>query len=373
MTPTSGTVWVVGERLSRRQFLATAAAASATAAVPVALEPFLNAARAATPPVAGKGFFLSHAEYETCEALCAQIVPTGSNPVTDPGATEARAVVFIDRFLSAFELPASIADHPAIYLRGRYSGRNAYPDPSKGEPSSRLPGDDFLRGETAHFLSLSPHQTLSWKAQLYGMSAVHEAHVSEKWKKQVGSLIPAPPGLRAQYRDGLAAFDSYSKGLFGVPFAKASGLEQQVMVAVAGNLVLNALPIPLPPPAAPAAAQTLLATMTVHTFQAVYGLPEYSWRNQDNDPSVKRDGGTATWRAIAWDGDTQPLGSSLYDASMHGPGEGPNKGFGDPAVFLPRGGYKEYRPVSTLEPGRAKMTAADLEPLLKLMKRAGKK
>lgn len=36
-------------------------------------------------------------------------------------------MVFIDRFLSAFELPAGIADNPAAWVTGHYS--NPYPGP----------------------------------------------------------------------------------------------------------------------------------------------------------------------------------------------------------------------------------------------------
>ena len=72
----------------------------------------------------------------TCAAICSRIVPSGRDPATDPGAIEAQAVVFIDRFLAAFELPPTLANNPAIYIRGRYSGRNAYPDEHTGRPSA---------------------------------------------------------------------------------------------------------------------------------------------------------------------------------------------------------------------------------------------
>lgn len=356
--------------LTRRQFVKAALLAGASAAVPPVLESFLAAARASTSEA---GFFLDEHRWATCRALCARIVPTGSDPSTDPGATEASAVVFIDRFLSAFELPTDLADGPAIWLRGRWSGRNPY------SPTGEYPPDDFLdSGGQAHFLGLTPAQTLSWRYQIYGKEALVAAPAwAAGWARQVGTLIPSPTpagGLRQAYKDGLDAFDAYSQALFGTTFAGASTEQQDLMLAVAGNVVLDAVtsnvPGPVPsPPAAPPAAGALFPIITLHTFQATYGLPEYAWRNQEDDPTVVALHGTAQWRAIGYDGDTQPLGNSLFDAGMYGPGEGPNEGFGaapgsDDAgagVFVPFGGYREYRPVSTLGEGGAVLTASEAD------------
>lgn len=370
--------------LTRRQFVKAAVLAGAATAVPPVLETFLQPAHAATGPAPGAGttpatgYFLDERRWATCQALCARIVPTGADPATDPGATEARAVVFIDRFLSAFELPTTLADGPAVWLRGRWSGRNPFPGEG-GYASDNYPPDQML-GDTgqAHFLGLTPAQTLSWRYQLYGPEALQNppAHATA-WATQVGSLIPSPVptgGLRQAYAAGLDAFDSWSQSTFGTPFAGATTEEQDLMLQLAGNVVLGAVtgnlpaPLALPsPPAPPPAATTLFPVITLHTFQATYGVPEYSWRNQDNDPTVIPLEGTAQWRAIGYDGDTQPLGNSIFDAAMYGPGDGPNAGFGaapgsadaGAGVFVPFGGYREFRPVSTLEPGAAPLTTAD--------------
>src|SRR4029077_5739772 len=100
-------------------------------------------------------------EYAICDALCAGILPSDALP----GAAEARAVDFIDLFLAAFELPATVADNPAIWLRGPYSGRNPYPDPKGGAPSASAPPTQLLGPEGARrFLPLSRHQTIAWRA-----------------------------------------------------------------------------------------------------------------------------------------------------------------------------------------------------------------
>lgn len=361
--------------LTRRQFVKAAVLAGAAAAVPTGLESFLASARAESGSPSS-GYFLDRRRWATCRALCARIVPTGSDPATDPGATEAAAVVFVDRFLSAFELPSALADGPAIWLRGRWSGRNPCPGDG-GLPSSSYPPDDFLGDDgQAHFLGLTPAQALSWRYQLYGTAALESVPAwAAAWARQVGTLIPAPTpagGLRRAYADGLDAFDTWSQAVFQTPFAAAAPQEQDLMLAVAGDVVLDAvtgdLPVTPPTPAPPPAARALVPIVSLHTFQATYGLPEYTWRNQANDPTVIRLEGTAQWRAIGYDGDTEPLGNTIFDAALYGPGEGPNDGFGaapgsadaQAGVFVPFGGYREYRPVSTLSGGGTVLGGTDV-------------
>jgi hypothetical protein len=279
-------------------------------------------------------------------------------------------VVFIDRFLSAFTLPEEVADNPAVYLHGRYSGRNPYPNNQTGTPSGTSPPDDMLTSDTGqvHFLSLSPLQELSWRSVVEGPDAALPGAppwIAKAWATQVQKgTIPAPPngGLRQVYRKGVAAFDNYSKSLFGIPFAQASLTEQDLMIETAGNVVLSQVPAPSPP-AAPSDAKVLCPYLVINTFQGTYGLPEYRWMNGPNSTEI--------WNEIGWDGDTQPLGSSIYDEDLLGPGQGPNAGFGDPAVFLPRGGYKEYRAVSYLENGASELTGQDIEPLVQALKAKG--
>jgi len=343
----------VEHRLSRRKFLVSAVGASMAAALPAEVwrASIFSAARAAaaTPGAASEFYFFTGDEKATCEAICAQIVPsidtTTGKP--GPGATEANAVVYIDRFLSAFDLPVAVADNPAIYLHGRWSGRNRFGDDATGEPSSEYPPDDMLSSDgQAHFVPLSPLQELSWRSLLVGTEvakASAPAYVSPAWANQVAAgVIPGPPvgGLQAVYRQGLAAFDTYSESNFHKPFAEALPAEQNLMVTVAGNVVVSPLPIP-PPIGPPAAAKTLFSYIELHTFQGCYGLPEYRWMSGESS--------TFMWDLIGWDGDTQPLGNSIYDESLYGPGEGPNTGYGDPDGFQPQGSYREYRAVSYLD------------------------
>ncbi len=364
------------EPFGRRTFLGAALAAGAAALVPAELARWSAAAAAADPDDSG-GIFLTdtegHPRRSTCVALCSRIVPTGSDPRRDPGANEAGAVVFIDRFLSAFELPASLADNPGIYLHGPFSGRNPYPDPANGRPSSRFPPDDFVSPDGQHhYLHLTPFQELSWRVQLYGTGVLQGAAVSPTWRSQVGSLIPLanPTPLRKLYAEGLDAFEAAARARYGTSYARATvGQQDELLAAVAraagnagtsghqlgstGNDLTSPTGSGIPAGASsgghgvPAAA-ALFPQLVVHTYQACYAQPAYGGN---------RDG--IMWRAIGWEGDTQPLGNSVYDRSIAGPGRGPNAGFGDPEVYLPRGGYRQYRPVSFADPPSAGSPSTD--------------
>jgi hypothetical protein len=95
-----------------------------------------------------------------------------------------------------------------------------------------------------------------------------------------------------------------------------------------------------------------------HTFQACYGIPEYRWLHEN-----------PLWTLIGYDGDTQPLGNSIYDENLAGagPGEGPNAGFGERGVYVPAGGYREFRPVSYPGPGGSVMSPEQAATAIKLL------
>lgn len=352
--------------LTRRRFLQAAVAGGTAATVPLHL--LVRAARVAE---AANARFFSPQQYATCAAICARIVPSDQ----DPGAAEARAVDFIDFFLAAFELPPGVADAPAIYLHGRYSGRNPYPDPSTGGAATTRPPSDFVDVTTGrrHFLPLNRFQELSWRMQLYGPRVItDDPSLPKAFRDAVASgLIPTPPPLRDTYRKGLNAFDAYSRGLFGVTFDQATSAEQDLMLAAAANPVLGNVPVPVVAP--PADASTLFPIVATHTFMGCFGLPEYGGNGFDPaHPITER---PPMWRWIGWEGDTQPLGNSVYDENLTdaeilagitpaGGYQGTNAGFGDPAVYQPRGGYREHRPVSTNAGAAPDLAAAQIAGVL---------
>lgn len=347
-------------RLTRRQFIAITAGAAAGTAIPGAVAKWVGQAAVATDT--DVFYFLSTTQAATCAAACARLVPS-SDPLKDPGANEAHAVVFIDRFLAAFDLAAAgVSDGPPIWLTGPSSTRNPYPDNTTGLPSSEYPKEDsFYSGGKFNTIAPTRVQTIVWRAQLYGESEL--AAGDSKWASQVkAGTIPgvAPGGLRKLYADGLEALDGYSKSVTGQPFAQASPEEQDFMLAAVGNVVLAAilpnfplsqLPVGVAPPPA---AQALYPTLVSHTFQACYGLPEY--RQLDSNP---------LWELIGYDGDTIPLGNSIYGSEL----DGDNDGFGD-GVYEIVGGYHEYRPVSYLPDGdTSALTPAQTQQVVKFLGR----
>jgi hypothetical protein len=355
--------------VTRRGFLAAALAGGAATLVPLDL-----LARAAAASAAANARFFTPREYATCAAICARIVPTDA----DPGAAQARAVDFIDLFLAAFELPADVAENPPVYLRGRYSGRNAYPDFATGEASAAYPPSDLAGGGRRHFLTLSRLQTLSWMTRLYGPSVItQDGSLPKSFRDAVAhGLIPTPPPLRDTYRKGLAGFDSYSEARFGVPFAQASPQEQDLMLTAAGNVILSNLPLPVVSP--PPEAVSLFPVVELHTFQGCFCLPEYGGNGGDpRNPLM--------WKWIQSDGDTQPLGNSVYDENLTDeeitsvpgylaggqPRQGANAGFGDPAVYQPRGGYREHREVSTNDQGSSTLSYQDIASVIDTLRSRG--
>ena len=141
------------------------------------------------------------------------------------------------------------------------------------------------------------------------------------------------------------------------------------MLAAVGNVVLAAiapqitsnLPSSFPAVAPPAAAQALYPVLVSHTFQACYGLPEY--RQRDSNP---------LWKLIGFDGDTQPLGNSVYGSAL----KGDNRGFGtyptvDDHVYPITGGYHEYRPVSYISAeDDTALTPTQAQQMVQFLKKA---
>ncbi|MDE3086011.1 MAG: gluconate 2-dehydrogenase subunit 3 family protein [Acidobacteriota bacterium] len=385
--------------VSRRAFLAAAAAAGALAALPLRgatseLASLVAGTGAAggPEPLPGGPFFLVRDYvppgattacdlYATTAAVCARVVPTDG---LGPGADEAGAVNYVDLFLSAFDaalIGSGLADHSPIYVHGRNSGRWPYAvhtGPGAGGPATTFPADDFetLAGtqvQTLEFLGLTPLQAVAWYARIHGgpppagapswPATPWPSWTSASWAAQVTSTqgvtgspptVPGAENLRQLYLEGLVAFDDWSRQNFETPFAQATAAEQEALVALATDPLLGAasqnglpgLPAPLPDPVPPPAAAALAPVTVLHAIQGSYGLPEYGGR------SDKVLGGQATWASIGFDGDTMPLGNSVYvaDIGENQPAEPDNQfsndGFGFPPIYSPSGAYVEYRPVS---------------------------
>jgi hypothetical protein len=350
-----------------------------------------------------------HDLWGTAEAICARIIPTDIDALTgrvlSPGATEAGAVNFIDLFLAAFQgvapsslatafgqkpLPSSLVTNPPIYLAGRYSGRYPQGDPTTGQPSMTPVADDFESSSSGpfQFLGLTPAQTMSWYLRLYGNLAGFPVpswadQTTTGWRSQVSNgTIPGPVALRGHvdpsnssayveglYEQGLVAFDDWTRQNFQQPFAKASTTQQDALLLLASNPLLGAasasgfpgLPAPLPNPVPPPAAANLFGVIALHTIQGTYGLPEYAGSSDLTVNGSGQEPNTGTiWASIGWDGDTAPLGNSIYQYGSVDAGYTPGQStYTDAAGKVqPQGSYFEYRPVSTPGDGDGQLATA---------------
>jgi hypothetical protein len=240
--------------LPRRSFLKLVAASGAAAALPSL------PGCVATVPLArtGEAHFFGARERATAEALAGAILPEGETV----GALGANAVEYMDRFLAAFENPV-----PALFRGGPFSGRTPHPDPETGAPSRRFPENGFL-----HVLPPTRLQELSFRILLHGSGSVPDGDRN-------APIVPSWPGLQAIYRGGLAGLDAA---------ARAGGFR-----ALAPGARLAAFDAS--PPEFQEAFLTQLA-------EGMFGSPEYG-----GNPN-----GIA-WRDYHYDGDSQPLGHTLYD------------------------------------------------------------
>lgn len=201
-------------------------------------------------------------------AIAARIVPADvlPNGTPRPGAVEAGAPAYIDRLLSI--VPDE--NEPAyVFAGGPFSDRNAFPDSATGTPSTRFPTNNF-----AQFIPLTRLQLLSWRVQLLGSAAVPGADFN--------AGLPPVIGWRDQYRSGVADVEAKSMQMFSADFAALTSSQQDAVLT--------------------AADQGFIGLITGHILEGMFCAPEYGG-------NVDRIG----WKLIGYDGDSQPLGYSIFD------------------------------------------------------------
>jgi len=249
--------------LNRRRLLQAGGALAAVAALPLT--------RARQALATARGRFLTGPELATLEALCDAILP----PDHDPGAAALGAARYVDALLSAFDRVRV----PFLFAGGPFSGRNPYPDTRAGVPSRRRPRNDF-----ATPVPPSRLQELRWRAELYGSAAVPEVAMND-------AVLGPLRGLRDIYRDGLARTDEVARDAFGARFAELSADERAEAL-----VLLDQASLP-----DPRRRLSFVDVLIQHTIEGCFAAPEY--------------GGNADargWRMIGIEGDTHPLGFSIY-------------------------------------------------------------
>lgn len=415
-----------GGAMSRRLFLKSAAISGAVAALPTSLlaqaivQQHANAG-AESPtggptPLAGGPYFLTHSFtdpstgnvhdlYAIAAAACAQVIPTARNPQTDvvtsPGANEAGAVNYIDLFMAAFQpnlLSSGLVSTNPIFLNGGFSGRYNYGDSSSADTQLEQSGPgpntfESLSGSqlgSINFLDLTDAQLAAWYLRVYGApsgssSPPWPSWSSPGWQSGVASgLIPGAQPLRTIYEEGLSSLDDWSQQNFGTNFSSASGIDQALLIALAGNPAVAAVdgeslpasPSTLVNPQPPAAVSTLYPVLALHAIQGTYGLPEYRGQSDVlvDGTGVEASAGSI-WADIGFDGDTQPLGNSVYKYDAHG---ALNAGYSS-ATYVdasghpqPQGAYSQFRPVSSLDGSDTVLATVDeIAALFKALVKCG--
>jgi hypothetical protein len=198
-----------------------------------------------------EGPFFSDEERRALGALSNIVIPPEPGA---PGGAELGAAPFIERLLTAFDVTP-----PAIYADGPYSGRQAAAD-------GKRPDNDFTR-----FRPLDRVMELSWRIRLYGSKNVPGGSINE-------GLVEPVVGLRDLIRDNVR------KAISNAP-APLETLSPEALKDAFINL--------------DKAFQDALVDLVP---QAAFGAPEYG-----GNP------GLAGWKLARFEGDSQPLGYSIFD------------------------------------------------------------
>jgi len=208
---------------------------------------------------------LSDAEQKLLAALADAVLP----PDAQPGGSALGAVDYVERLLGALEGPT-----PAVFAGGPYSGRQPFGD-GLGGASARFPDNDFAVGAPLDRVSEA-----TWQLRLYGGAGPNQAIT--------GPVV----GLRDQVRQILAEAARFAPA----PPDQLDAAQRAALLA--------------------ALDQSSIDTLVDLVSEAAFAAPEYGG-NPDG----------AGWALCHFEGDSQPLGYSLFD--------------------LRTGTYRERSPVST--------------------------
>lgn len=168
----------------------------------------------------------------------------------------------------------SLFEGTPIFAGGPFSGRNPFGDPATGTPSARFPRDAFL-----DHLELPRVKRLAWTVRLNGAGAVPEVADNPL----AASL--ADVDLRRKYREGLPLFDQVAQEMNSADFvALTAGQQDEVLAEVQKR------------------DRAFVNLLMGHSIEGLLCAPEYGGN---------RNG--AGWALVQFDGDSQPLGYTIFD------------------------------------------------------------
>ncbi len=246
---------------SRRQLLQWAGAATVASFVPGCRH---DGAAAAAPATST---FFSPEERSALGALANVVIPPGAGP----GGADLGAVAYVERLCTAFDSAT-----PLIFAGGPFSGRRPFPTTS-GEPGPTSPNNDF-----ATFLPLDRATERAWRIELFGSANVDGGTFNDP------AIVAPVIGIRDQMKNGLASVIS------GSPTPIANLAPQDLHDVFAGLDV---------------DFRDLLIQLVT---EAAFSAPEYGGNV-----------GLGGWKLSRYEGDTLPLGYSVYSEMPLSPGGAP--------------------------------------------------
>jgi hypothetical protein len=257
--------------LGRREFLKALGVVLAALAMPLT--------RAERAIARARGGFFTKQERATLEALVDRIIPPDDGT---PGGKALGAARYIEGLLTALDKRKT-----RLYAGGPFSGRNPYPDAKHGTPSRKRPPNRFKK-----FIAPTRLQELFWRGELFGTAGIPELAA-------IDAQLGGPKmGLRDLYRASLPQVDRVAQMTKGGPFATLSPADQDAVLAMLDQGAFQ------PDPRRGANFMDILIR---HTIEGCFSVPEYGG-------NAKGQG----WALIGLEGDSQPLGYSIFSEATGG-------------------------------------------------------
>ena len=222
-----------------------------------------------SPEKAPPGSFFTDDEWRALNALADVVLP----PDSAPGGSALGAPTYIDTLLRAFD-----SDPPLIHAGGPFSGRQPFQDPSTGGASTTFPPNDMK-----NFLPLSRVADRAWRLRILGSAGVAGGGPND-------ALLGPVVGLRDIVKSGVDK---------AIALANGNKIDETIYAQ------LDA---------------TFQQTFSELVVEAALAIPEYGGNAQ-----------LQGWALVHWDGDSAPLGYTIWDQATNS--------------------YVERKPVSTADPG----------------------
>jgi gluconate 2-dehydrogenase gamma chain len=268
----------VAALLTRREFLKAVVVLLGLAAAPL-----VRVERAAAR---ARGRFFTARERATLEALVDVVIPPEPGV---PGAVALGAADYVENLLTALD-----GRRARLFAGGPFSGRTPFPDERRGRPSRRRPRNAFRR-----FVPPTRLQAAHWRAELFGSAAVPAVAALDA---QYGG---PKQGLRDLYRESLARVDAVAEATARRRFASLSPADRAAVFAMLDDGAFR------PDPRRGGA--TFVDLLVQHTIEGCFSVPEYGGNTRGRG-----------WAMIGLEGDSQPLGYSIFSTAAGGYVERPD-------------------------------------------------